>query len=49
MAAAGVNHMILAITDPAIVKAFACSELENVADVKGQLGLVHDEVTPALR
>ncbi len=49
IAAAGVNHMILAITDPAMVKAFTGRDLENVPDVKGQLQLVHDEIMPAFR
>jgi alkanesulfonate monooxygenase SsuD/methylene tetrahydromethanopterin reductase-like flavin-dependent oxidoreductase (luciferase family) len=49
IAAAGVNHMILAITDPAMVKAFTGRELQNVPDVKGQLQLVHDEIMPAFR
>ncbi len=35
IAAAGVNHMILAVTDPAMVKAFTGRELANVPDVKG--------------
>lgn len=43
----GVNHMILAITDVALVKAFTGRDLAGVADVKGQLQLVHDEVAPA--
>ncbi len=49
IAAAGVNHMILAITDPAMVKAFTGRELTGVPDVQGQLQLVHDEVMPAFR
>lgn len=44
---AGVNHMILAITDASLVKALMGRELDNVADVKSQLRLVHDEVMPA--
>ncbi|MGH8828447.1 MAG: LLM class flavin-dependent oxidoreductase, partial [Jiangellaceae bacterium] len=44
---AGVNHMILAITDAALVKALMGRELEGVADVDTQLQLVHDEVMPA--
>jgi alkanesulfonate monooxygenase SsuD/methylene tetrahydromethanopterin reductase-like flavin-dependent oxidoreductase (luciferase family) len=42
----GVNHMILCITDPAIVKAFTGKDV-SVPDVKGQLQLIHDEVMPA--
>jgi 5,10-methylenetetrahydromethanopterin reductase len=44
---AGVNHMILAITDAALVKALMGRELEGVADVDTQLQLVHDKVMPA--
>ena len=47
IAGAGVNHMILAITDPAMVKAFTTRDLEGVPDVRGQLKLIHDEVMPA--
>ena len=43
----GVNHMILAITDDALVKALMGRDLDNVADVKEQLQLVHDDVMPA--
>jgi 5,10-methylenetetrahydromethanopterin reductase len=43
---AGVNHMILCITDPGIVKAFTGKDV-SVPDVKGQLQLIHDEVMPA--
>ena len=43
----GVNHMILAITDAALVKALMGQELEGVADVDTQLQLVHDRVMPA--
>jgi 5,10-methylenetetrahydromethanopterin reductase len=44
---AGVNHMILAITDPGLVKAFTGRDIEGVPDVVGQLQLIHDEVMPA--
>jgi 5,10-methylenetetrahydromethanopterin reductase len=43
---AGVNHMILCITDPAILKAFTGKDVD-VPDVRGQLQLIHDEVMPA--
>jgi 5,10-methylenetetrahydromethanopterin reductase len=46
IAGTGVNHMILCITDPAIVKAFTGKDV-SVPDVKGQLQLIHDEVMPA--
>jgi alkanesulfonate monooxygenase SsuD/methylene tetrahydromethanopterin reductase-like flavin-dependent oxidoreductase (luciferase family) len=41
----GVNHMILAITDPHLVKVFTDRDVE-VPDVQTQLRLVHDEVMP---
>jgi 5,10-methylenetetrahydromethanopterin reductase len=43
----GVNHMILALTDPAIVKLFSGEEVANVPDVSGQLRLVAERVMPA--
>jgi alkanesulfonate monooxygenase SsuD/methylene tetrahydromethanopterin reductase-like flavin-dependent oxidoreductase (luciferase family) len=46
IAPTGVNHMILAITDPALVKTFTGKDVD-VPDVKGQLQLVHDSVMPA--
>jgi alkanesulfonate monooxygenase SsuD/methylene tetrahydromethanopterin reductase-like flavin-dependent oxidoreductase (luciferase family) len=42
----GVNHMILCVTDPAIVKAFTGRDV-HVPDVIGQLQLIHDRVMPA--
>ena len=42
----GVNHMILAITDAALVKALMGRELEGVPDINSQLQLVHDRVMP---
>ncbi len=47
VAPSGVNHMILAITDAALVKALMGRELEGVPDVNSQLQLVHDKVMPA--
>ena len=47
IADAGVNHLILAITDGALVKALMGRELDNVATVDDQLQLIHDEVMPA--
>ena len=44
---AGVNHMILAITDAALVKALMGRELEGVPDINAQLQLVHDKVMPS--
>ncbi|AXK35053.1 LLM class flavin-dependent oxidoreductase [Streptomyces armeniacus] len=46
--ASGVNHMILAITDAALVKAFSGMELPGVLSMSEQLQLVHDKVKPAL-
>jgi 5,10-methylenetetrahydromethanopterin reductase len=44
--AAGVNHMILAITDATLVKTFMGRELEGVAGVDAQLRLIHDRIMP---
>jgi 5,10-methylenetetrahydromethanopterin reductase len=46
IASTGVNHMILCITDPAIVKAFTGKDVD-VPDVNTQLTMIHDEVMPA--
>ena len=46
IASTGVNHMILCVTDPAIVKAFTQKDVD-VPDAKAQLKLIHDEVMPA--
>jgi 5,10-methylenetetrahydromethanopterin reductase len=43
----GVNHLIAAITDASLVKAFTGRELAGVATVDEQLRLIHDEVMPA--
>jgi 5,10-methylenetetrahydromethanopterin reductase len=47
IADAGVNHLILAITDAALVKALMGRDLDGVATVDEQLQLIHDEVMPA--
>jgi 5,10-methylenetetrahydromethanopterin reductase len=44
---AGVNHMILALSDPHLVKFFTNEDVENVPDIRGQLRLVADRVMPA--
>jgi 5,10-methylenetetrahydromethanopterin reductase len=44
--AAGVNHMILTVTDPVILKTFTGKDVD-VPDVQGQLRLIADEVMPA--
>ena len=48
IALSGVNHMILAITDRSLVKAFTGMDTEGVADVDTELRIVHDEVIPAV-
>jgi 5,10-methylenetetrahydromethanopterin reductase len=45
--AAGVNHMILAITDAALVKTFMGRDIPGVADVNTQLRMVADKIMPA--
>lgn len=45
---AGVNHVICAITDQTLVKAFAGRELPGVASVDEQLRLIHQVVRPAI-
>jgi 5,10-methylenetetrahydromethanopterin reductase len=44
---AGVNHMILALSDPHLVKFFAGEDVQDVPDINGQLKLVADRVMPA--
>jgi 5,10-methylenetetrahydromethanopterin reductase len=43
----GVNHLVAAITDASLVKAFTGREIAGVATVDEQLQLIHDEVMPA--
>jgi 5,10-methylenetetrahydromethanopterin reductase len=43
----GFNHMVCAITDASLVKAFTGMSLDGVATVDEQLRLLHDEVMPA--
>lgn len=43
----GVNHVICAITDRSLVKAFTGRDIEGVADVDHQLRLVHEKIMPA--
>jgi 5,10-methylenetetrahydromethanopterin reductase len=47
MQAAGVNHMILAIVDGAMVKAFTGEEVPGVTDTHSQLKMVADQIMPA--
>ena len=43
----GMNHLILAVTDKAMVKSLMGREIEGVPDVDTQLQLIHDRVMPA--
>jgi 5,10-methylenetetrahydromethanopterin reductase len=45
----GVNHVIAAVTDASLVKAFTGQTVEGVATVEEQLRLLADEVTPNFR
>jgi 5,10-methylenetetrahydromethanopterin reductase len=45
----GVNHVIAAITDASLVKAFTGQTVEGVATVEEQLRLLADEVMPSFR
>jgi 5,10-methylenetetrahydromethanopterin reductase len=47
MQPAGVNHMILAIVDAAMVKMFTGEDVPNVLDTKGQLKMVAEQIMPA--
>jgi 5,10-methylenetetrahydromethanopterin reductase len=47
MQPAGVNHMILALSDPFLVDFFSGQKVENVPDIQGQLRLVAERVVPA--
>ncbi len=44
----GINHVVAAISDPFLVKAFTGRDIENCPDVIGQMRLIHDKVLPAL-
>lgn len=44
----GVNHVIAAIADPALVKLYTGNEPTGVPDVHGQLRLIAEKVMPAL-
>ncbi len=44
---AGVNHMILALSDSHLVEFFSGQGVEGVPDIRGQLRLVADRVMPA--
>jgi 5,10-methylenetetrahydromethanopterin reductase len=44
---AGVNHMILALSDAHLVEFFSGEKVENVPDIQGQLRLVAERVIPS--
>jgi 5,10-methylenetetrahydromethanopterin reductase len=44
---AGINHMILALSDAGLVKLFSGEDVPNVPDINGQLRLVAERVIPA--
>jgi 5,10-methylenetetrahydromethanopterin reductase len=44
---AGINHMILALSDAALVKLFSGEDVPDVPDINGQLRLVAERVMPA--
>ncbi|PGH47066.1 LLM class flavin-dependent oxidoreductase [Streptomyces sp. Ru87] len=47
IAPSGVNHMICAITDRGLVRAFTGRDLDGVASVDEQLRLIHERIMPA--
>jgi 5,10-methylenetetrahydromethanopterin reductase len=47
MQPAGVNHMILALSDPFLVDFFSGQKVDSVPDINGQLKLVAERVMPA--
>ncbi|GHE98723.1 LLM class flavin-dependent oxidoreductase [Streptomyces fumanus] len=47
IAPAGVNHVICALTDRTLVKAFTGRDLPDVADVDTQLRMIHERIMPA--
>ncbi|MFC4564127.1 LLM class flavin-dependent oxidoreductase [Nocardiopsis mangrovi] len=47
IAPTGVNHVICAITDRTLVRAFTGRDLADAADVDTQLRLIHDRIMPA--
>jgi 5,10-methylenetetrahydromethanopterin reductase len=44
----GINHVVAAVVDPYLVKAFTGRDIENGVTTKDQLKLIHDRVMPAL-
>jgi len=45
----GINHVVAAIVDPYLVKAFTGREVENCPDTPAQLRLIAEQVIPALQ
>jgi 5,10-methylenetetrahydromethanopterin reductase len=45
----GINHIVAAVVDPYLVKAFTGRDIEGCPDSFGQLQLLHDRVIPALQ
>ena len=45
----GVNHVIAAVVDPYLVKAFTGIDIPNAVDTHAQLRLIRDRVVPALQ
>jgi len=43
----GINHVVAAVVDPYLVKAFTGRDIEGCPDSHGQLQLIHDRVMPA--
>jgi 5,10-methylenetetrahydromethanopterin reductase len=44
----GINHIIGAVVDPYLVKAFTSIDIPNAIDTHAQLRLIRDRVMPAL-
>ena len=44
---AGINHMVLALSDAGLVKLFSGEDVPDVPDINGQLKLVAERVMPA--
>jgi 5,10-methylenetetrahydromethanopterin reductase len=44
----GVNHIIGAVVDPYLVKAFTGIDVPNAIDTHAQLRLIRDRVMPAM-
>ncbi|KNE81074.1 MULTISPECIES: hypothetical protein [Streptomyces] len=49
IAPAGVNHMICAVTDRSLVRAFTGRDLPEAADAAARIRLVRERIMPELR